>query len=448
MFTLFISLLGFLLPTSAESVAYQLSAFPVQEETPTYYSVDSLPFISVLLALDKPEVEVITPRVRIISLKAPFAPAAAPKKESLPTTKPAPETPAVKNHRRTLMPGALFTGGYWHSKDNLMLGFTEVEGGPTNLMFTDLSTDEQRLMENNEADPLVIKRATGSLLLYRGRRSKGTFEFLPDSDYRAFLTARGWGDAAAPSIEVISVTSGKPSEEEKDAGGRRPFQPQDQLWFRYFNENIDGDYIELLREYGYGDAELGSLWKLANARMQYLEVANLLKVTSKIFTDRPPFKALPDLKYDLEKLDKLRKQGERTTYEAFRMENFKPSILKAFTGTVNDTAMYKAMEISYDRNWSLALPGVVSDTINGFSDSPDLNLKGNFKVKTVVGQNYIIAYGNEKALRAMKRRSRNPTSRLVNPRKKSTIYLKVPNNFSWKLKKSKGITVTRIPKKE
>lgn len=37
---------------------------------------------------------------------------------------------------------------------------------------------------------------------------------------------------------------------------------------------------------------------------------------------------------------------------------------------------------------------------------------------------------------------------LVNKRKKQTIYLEIPANFSWELKKGKVITVTRIPKRE
>jgi hypothetical protein len=392
MFTLLISVLGFLLPTSAESIEYQLTAFPVQEEMPTYTIIDSLPLIPALLALKTPKVEIIMPQVQIIAPKAPFAPAAAPEKAlvvndmGLPVLATIPDLPSAQQRRDARVPRELFSGKYFHyRKNNFRLSFKDTKKGPINLMFIELSPGQQQLMKNNEADPLVIERATGSLLLYGGSK-KGDFDFLANRSYRESLNASGWGDAAAPENSIVIVTMGRLTQKELKAGGRRKIErPHDQLWFRYFINDINDAYIDLLRRSGYSDADLGSLWKLADAAFPYEKFEKLIELSSAVFTDTPNLDALAKMRGDLEELEKMKRRGDRMTSAEFYGRNARPLI--GALGTPNTifsdsiTRVFGAPVIDRELpdNWGTGTPGRTASDLDVAALSK-LVVKGNIRL--------------------------------------------------------------------
>lgn len=452
MFTLLIALLGFLLPAQANDSEHQLSAFPTQETPLTYSPMESLPAPSGLMALNVPPIDIITPEVRGLAPKDHFAPATAPEKESSPQNQPlirkgkkSPSYATPPPTGSTRMPGALFSGQYSQVKDNLLLTFQEKENGPVNVLSPGLSAAELKLFKNSEADPLLIKRAAGSLLLYGGKNT-GTFEFLPNTAYRESLNALGWGDAAAPDSVLVMVTLGKLSKEERQAGGRRSVEPYDQLWFRYFSMDVKNDYIGLLRQAGYNDSDLGSLWKLANGMINYEKLEEMLKLTSSVLSDTPPIEGLADLKYDLDDLKKMKSRGQRMTYGEFRKKNYQPLIFKALTGVLGDTTKNKAIKASYARNWSLELPGTTVDTINLLPGMRRLKLKGNFKVRINkdVSEGSIVAWGPKKAIRALKKRADHKTAIIINKRKRRTIYLDVPPAIDLMMNPNKRTSVERL----
>lgn len=451
MFTLLISLLGFLLPTSADGVDYQLSAFPVQEGIITTNPVDSLPVSLGLTALKPTKVEYITPQIRLTPPKTLLAPAAAPKFENGPLSRA-----LITDNKGNLsyspsaqaqLPKALFTGEYSYFKDKLMLTFIEEEGRPVNVLFPELSPNEQRQIKNAEVMPFAIKRATGSLLLYNDGKT-GPFEFFPNSTYRQKLNNQGWGDITAPENKFVTQTIGKPLERNKEA--RKALQLGDQMWLRYFSQDINDGYTGLLRQAGYNDAELGSLWKLVNARLGYNKLKELLQLCSAVLTDTPSLEALAAIKYSVDDLKKMKRRGERVSYEIFQRNNYQPRILLTLTGVSNDTsAVGKARRDFYAQNWSLKAPDSVSDTINPLPGVTQLRLKGNFKVHISedTTRNSIIAYGRKNPINAMKKRSDYETAIITNKRRRRTIYLEVPQSLRWTLEPGKGIKVQHSPKR-
>lgn len=455
MLTVMICLLGGLLsPLTSENNPVDLSAFPIRETVRAKSSVVALPTTSAtplptLINLPNP-----VPRVHPSAFQPSPAPAAAPKR-TVARTKSAPpsaiEVPAntsIQQRSSTLMPEALFNGTYSYFKGKLMLTFAYEEDGPVNLLFLELSAEEERLVKKSKREQLVITRAAGSLLLY-STGNKGTFEFLPDTEYRSTMNSRGWGDAATPEGSFIRIIMGKPTEEKWNVEAQKPVQDQDQLWFRYFTHNINNEYVGLLRENGYDDADMEELWKLANAMIGYEKLEELLNLSAAVLTDKPHLGAIAGMKYDLEELRKLKALNVRMTYAEFRRKNVQPKLTSAQTGALAaPLAVNKAVSTSYARNWSLALPGTVSDTIISLPEPAELQLKGNFKIRysEQPGQKDIIVFGPEKVVRAMNRKSDDPTSLLINPRKKKTIFVEVPPNLKWVLKPSKGITIRNTPK--
>ena len=447
MLTLIVSFLAFFLPSSVDGTEYQLSAFPVQEETPVYVPVNALSVATDLLALDIPPIDYTEPEVRLPAPQPFSAPAAAPEKTQAPEASlpvASPVNASAPQARTTRMPDALFSGRYDRDNDSFTLSFTEEDDGLTHLMFVTLSPEEQRKVKNAATDQIVLERAAGSLLLFDGAK-KGIFEFLPNPEYRAALNARGWGDAAAPEEGIIAVTTGKPAKQGKKAGSRKSVQPLDQLWFRYFTENINDDYIGALRRAGYTETDLGDLWNLANFMVSYEKLKSMLNLTAVVFTDRPPLASLSGIEYDLDDLKKMKSSGERKSYEEFQLVKKQTSSFELFSAKkTNGTRSQGETEAVDDRFWSTEYPGTISEKIGQLTKDDHINMKGNFKVRISKDpeQQKIIAYGPEKAIKKMLEKSHLSNARLVNPRKKQTIYLDVPVTFSWTQQVEKGVTVT------
>ncbi len=456
MFVLLIALLGFLLPAPAEFAPSALSsAFPVQENAPIYPLVDSLPVTSAPFTLEVPKIEIITPQVQVLAPKTLLAPAAAPKKPASLQDEPLlflDEHGNLHNvtppEASTGMPEALFSGNYSQFKDKLMLTFTEREDGPVNALFPDLSAAELKLFKKPVASPLAIERATGSLILY-GDKKKGTFEFLPNTIYRTSLNNRGWGDAAAPDNILVMTTLGKLTEEEKAPGGRKPMQPHDQLWFRYFSLNINDDYIGLLSQAGYDNNQLGSLWTLANSVLKYEELEQILKLSSAVLTDTPPIEGLAKLKYDLNELKKIRSRGLLMTYDEFLEKNHQPILFENLTGVQGDATQSEAMD-SYARNWSLEQPRTVVDSIQLLPGITNLKLKGRFKIRlnADLKEGHIVVWGPKNAIRALKKKTDYKTAVITNKRKRKTIYLEVSPEMSLMLNLGKGTSISRLHNKK
>lgn len=459
MFTLLISLLGFLLPTSAESVEYQLSAFPVQEETPTYYSVDSLPFTSVLLALDKPEVEIITPRVQMISPKTSLTPAAAPKINeaqeekiiylyedgSLSYDPPKAAPKDIKKMDRSEMPPALFRGAYSPTKMSLMLTFQEMpeatEDTPVNALFLPLTKAEQRDLKQNKESLMTIERAAGNLLLYQNGKG-GTFEFLPNTTYQNNFTAKGWGPMGVSEQDgFFQVTTGK-SNINSDVK-----RVEDQLWFRYFTTDINGDYLDLLREYGYNGPDFEQLWKLANRSMQYQKLKETLALSRAALTDSVPLEKLPTLKNDLDKLKDLGRSVERMSFAQFDAMKADPSIWERLakdpSASIPAVDKYNAAsKRERELDFSIDRPGTISDTIT-YDGKTQLELIGNFdfRINKDTTQRDIIVFGSEKLVTKLRRKSDYTRLRLVHKNKKHLLFVKFPLGSKLLHRSEKGVTM-------
>jgi hypothetical protein len=457
MFTLLISLLGFLLPTTAESSKYQLSTFPVQEETLIATPVDELSTFSYVPRLEVPDINFTVPSVLPRAPKPLFAPAAAPEiaedqepeifyldeKGNLHDAEPA----------QTQMPPALFRGAYSPNKTSLMLTFQEIpeatEDAPLNILILDLTKDEQRDLKQNKASLVTIERAAGNLLLYPNRRG-GTFEFLPNTSYQDDFSAKGWGPTGVSEQDgFFQVTIGKSN---KDSEEKRV---EDQLWFRYFTANINEDYLNLLRTYGYDDTDFGQLWKLANSNTDYQKLEETLTLSSAALTGSVPLAELPSLENDLNKLKDLRCSGEPMSFAQFDAMKAEPSIwellAKAQNPSVSIPAVdkYEAMrERELDLNFSIDRPGTLSDTI-AYDGKQQLKLIGNFdfRINKDTTQQDIIVYGSEKFVNRLRRKSGYEGIRLVHKNKKQPLFIEFPRGINLLHRSERGVTMEVTPTK-
>jgi hypothetical protein len=452
MLALFISLLGLLLPTQIDGTEYQLSAFPVQETTPTSPLVSSLPTTSGLLALETSQIAYTTPRVQRLASKPAIEPAAAPEEIDAVENVISPAVIILPNistiqHRQTArIPRELYTGKYLYYRNNFSLTFQEVKGGPLNLLFIEFSSTEQRLMKDNNTYPMVIERATGSLLLY-GDNKKGTFKFLANMTYRESLNNHGWGDAAAPDNSLAMLTVGKPTKKEQKTGARKPLQPHDQLWFRYFTTNINHAYTDLLQNFGYTDEELNQLWQLANFQSEYEQVKEVLELSAAVFTDRPPLAQFWHLVHQRDALKTLRREGQRMTFEKYRnLRDYQKMFINLpgkDTGPTDRDSLRQLVEQEKELNFSLARPGSSSDTV-AYTPGAKIILTGNFKYrinKDLAGQQ-VIVYGPERAVAKMNRRSDYANLRLTHKNKRQPLYIDVPLHINMEIKSSKGVTTS------
>lgn len=451
MFTLLISLIGFLLPTQAALTDYKLSAFPVQEETPAYLPTTSLPVTSNLLALAVPEVEIIVPQVQRLATKTVIAPAAAPASSAKPAITTT-ETSSITNKKpisvqKDNMPPALFKGEYSVNKDFLMLSFKEtaVDDAPVNLLFVYFTDDERRQLKQSETSNLTIKREAGSLLLYKNGK-KGRFEYLPDSDYLTKLTAKGWGpDTELAEPEFISQTEGMPDHNARPTDKRAV----DQLWFRYFTYDINEDYIMLLQNFGYTTNDLADLWQLANWGLKYDDLKAILELSASVLTDRPPLAKLHKLSYKRDKLEKLQRNGERLSFTDFINENYSSGTRESLRKTKKED-LYKTGDLEFpntlkrekDLNFSLERPGTKSDTIT-YTPGEELVLEGNFEYRFTkdLEHKYIVVFGPAKAVAKMKRRSNYKEAKFIHKNKKSPLFIELPLGANLLSKPEKGVTI-------
>jgi len=433
MFTLLISLLAFFLPTQANVTEYQLSSFPVQLALP-------------VLSFPTPQAKSSIPTTHT-------APAAAPTPTNTPPTSLLPRTAPndTKKTDRGEMPPALFQGTYAPLKASLMLTFQETEDSPVNILVLDLTKAEQRNLKQNKTSLMTIERAAGSLLLYRDGRD-GAFEFLPNRNYQNDFAAKDWGPTGVSQEDgFFQVTLGKST---GDADVKRV---EDQLWFRYFTANINSDYLDLLREYGYNGTDFEKLWKLANNNTPYQKLKEILSLSSAALTDAVPLEKLTTLNNDLDKLKDLRRSGERMSFAQFDAMKAEPSIWERLAKAQNPGLSIPAVD-KYEAarksernlNFSTDRPGTTSDTI-AYDGKTQLELIGNFdfRINKDTTQRDIIVYGPERLITKLRRKSDYADLRLVHKNKKEPLFVKFPLGSKVLHRSKKGVTmeVTTKPKR-
>ncbi len=325
--TLLISLLALLLPTQTDGTDHPLSAFPVQEETPAISVIEALPSSNQLLALERPEMEIISPEVLPPPPKAFLGPAAAPLRFLEQSKGPGlSTTPAQKptfRARDVTLPVPLFTGSWKHwkrSNDVVELSFTITEGSSEHVYGSAATLTQAELQILKDESEVTIKRAAGSLILSGGKR-KGNFEFTPNNTFRTRLNDAGMGDAIAPRdalsqkkilsplITFMSITSSSAS----------PERQKDILWLEYFLADIDEEYIKLLREYGYTEAELSELWRLAHNGTRRVQLSQWLSLAKDFFSHQLTITQLVSLGHPEHNLNIREQYGNPPyTYEEFK----------------------------------------------------------------------------------------------------------------------------------
>ena len=443
------TLIGLLLPPRATVADYQLSAFPVQEETPTYTPAEALKIADELTALPVPKIETPAPHVRVSAPQPAIAPAAAPAiSENVPATQETKEDPPVtvrrtgQPDRSAVLPPALFTGEYSLGKDHLMLGFTLTPNGQKNLLFFDITEEERRSVKNADGT-LSIKRAAGSLLLYPNGKD-GRFEFLPDPEYQARMTAKHWGPggASGETASFITATEGKAAPGTTNSDKRA----KDQLWFRYFTNNIDERYTGLLQRAGYTSNDLTELWELANWYVSYDDLNETLELTSAVLTDLPPLTELSSLHHKIEYLQELRRNGEKLSFEDFsafsKNISLWESMRKNKRSSASGTPDKEVTKRERDLNFSTNRPGSTSITL-GYTFGEKLILDGNFDYRFTKdpARKDITVFGPEKAIKKLGRNSDYDQLELVNKNKKEPLFVEVPLGVHLLQKTGKGSTV-------
>lgn len=438
--TLLFSLLTLLLPTPMDAVVPELTSFPVREYAPTLTAVASLarPAEITSLSVTEPPLPVLATNP---ALPIPdFVPAAAPKKPTERTAKNGVAVPEAdgESPSRTGLPPILFAGSYDFTKKSLFLTFTDVKYGPTYAAIVELSAEESRA-HKKAPFPQTITRAAGSLLLYKNGKAD-TFEFVPNEAYRKELNKKGWGDAEANNPSIMTITTNKRSLLKEINFTGKAINEKDYLWLNYFNFSVNDRYIQLLRDAGYSPTDLRSLWKLPNTSLSVADVEVLAPLLPAVFTDLPGLDKLSYLEHKVSDLQKMDRQEDRTTYPEFR-SRYASSVF-GLSAAKNDLSFDDQGTTADDQYWSLEAYGTVSDTISGFSGKTNFKMKGNFKIRITkdADRDYAVAYGIERTIRAMKRRSRSSATSLVNPHKRQTIYLEVPQKASWELKR-KGVSM-------
>ncbi|TXF84248.1 hypothetical protein FUA23_21285 [Neolewinella aurantiaca] len=420
--------------------------------------MNSLPDSETLQALQIPAVGITTPEVRPFAPKALPAPAAAPKAtetqeknpiqtESSPYDSPEPAPSGPNKVDRGEMPPALFQGVYSPFKTSLMLTFKEeqdtIEGAPRNILILDLDKAELRKLKQNNESLAIIERAAGSLLLYPNG-TDGTFEFLPNSSYQNDFAARNWGPVGVSQGDGFSfATVGKATTHSYDK------RVEDHLWFRYFTTDINNDYLDLLREYGYNGDDFEELWKLANSQIQFQELKDILALSSIVLTDRIPLAELPTFNYNLDKLKDLRRSGQRMSFEQFDAMKADPSIWELLAKAQNpDLAIpaadkyIAARKHERDLNFSIDLPGTISDTIL-YDGNTQLELIGNFdyRINKDTTQQSIIVFGSKKFVTRLRRKSDYGSLRLVHKNRKQPLFVTFPLGSELIHRSKKGVTV-------
>jgi len=436
MSTLLISLLAFLPPSQTDGPNHQLSAFPVQEETPAISVIEALPSGNQLLALDRPEVEIITPAVLFSAPKTRITPASAPQKQpeltKTPNLYPAPSSQSPSKTREIILPTPLFTGSWkqWkRSNDFVELFFTITTEKGDQVCGSAIHLTKAELLRLKDKSEVTIKRATGSMILSGGKR-KGNFEFIPNNTFRTRLNDAGMGDAIAPEdalsqkvilsplIKFLSMTI-------SFAG---PERQKDVLWLEYFLADIDDEYIQLLREYGYTEAALSELWRLAHNGTRRVQLSRWLSFSKDFFSHQLTIAQLVSLGHPEHNLN-IRKQHSHPpyTYEEFKASEraLFPQLPMNIELPLLSTPLIKMEKSKIPEDWGLGKMGAISDTLTACCKM-NVKLKGSFRVHIVdEARKYVVAYGSPAALAALKSNISIEKMRFRNPKKGESIDLEI-----------------------
>ncbi len=120
----------------------------------------------------------------------------------------------------------------------------------------------------------TIDRKAGQLVCTgqpKSRKSKGNFEFVPNSSFQTYLKSQGFSMDEA-NIEGLSI-NGRYRQNGK--GEPKYFQnPEDIIWFRFFLIDMNEDYLKLLSKYDIEPDSRQELWRLANSEVtkEYLKM--------------------------------------------------------------------------------------------------------------------------------------------------------------------------------
>jgi len=460
MLTLLIALVGFLLPTQANIRDYQLSAFPVQENTHSPISINPLPKGGTIsLSVPQREMPTLRPIISVPGTLAPttmVAPAhsassvttAAPKETQIerptpPLSQPAPD----KKINRGAMPPALFQGNYAFFRGDLMLSFQEspnpTKDEPVDLLYLELTKAEQRTLKSADGQAQTIKRAAGTLMLFPNGK-KGTFEYLANDKYQQMYSERGWAPKRGKPQQVFTRTTlGKLDE-------LPPVKRlQDQLWFRYFTTDINDAYLAQLREFGYKDTDFSELWQLVNVYLDYEEASTVLKLAQATLTGLPSLAELSKLKYYVDELTEVSRSGKKMTYAEFESLRTQPSFWELLAkaeppeASIPVADKYIANRKSErELNFSTGRPGTVKEVIP-YDGKTKLELFGNFefRINKDTTEHDILVYGPENLVMKLRRKSDYTALRLKHKNKKQALFIEFPRGAMLLHRPQKGVTM-------
>lgn len=216
-----------------------------------------------------------------------IAPAAAPKKPA-----PAARKTVIPRQKDTPINSAplpsfgetTITGDFALTDKGLLLETVERVNGRkiTWMLPTALGETEQLVLFQPDASTGYLERETGRLILMKdnNRQGKGTFSFQPriETLKRYEKAGMGTSDVPAEAIRLNGMQQGVSFAPEVFTE-----QPAEILWLKYFTLGIDREYLDLLREMGYGEEAVqgipshgnGGLWQIANHGLTSAELTSL-----------------------------------------------------------------------------------------------------------------------------------------------------------------------------
>lgn len=247
-----------------------------------------------------------------------IAPTAAPTNPVIPPS--APSTVARAAHSPASAPDAgdnfilplpspVFSGDWKLRKNLLQLSLHEITSDDQEQHFNlpaSLTGAETMEIEDREVASGKIERAAGTILLH-GNKKRGTFEFIPNAAFRDRLNAGGMGDLQLPEGEnprlpVFSTLTRPGVSSHTD-------HPRDLLWLKYFINNVNDGYLQVLYDHGYTDDELVGLYHLPDYGVKRLTLINLLTMTDHLFAERVPMKDLALMSWRITYLSALIRNG-------------------------------------------------------------------------------------------------------------------------------------------
>ncbi len=191
-----------------------------------------------------------------------------------------------------------------------------------------LTESELKELPKKRGTSIMIKRPAGTIEITKSRLSRRRWSvlFLANEMQRKRWNKAGYGDQHLPD----DLLEAKPllwfidtSSPEKIADSRNL------LWLLYFANNIDDEYIQLLRDAGYPDTELTDLWQLANQQLAKKDLRKLLTLNARIFKERPPLNVLPQLAAEILYGPRLLNSTNRSGITYREVLEKKPSVLLA-----------------------------------------------------------------------------------------------------------------------